>query len=77
MLRRQCGQRVHLASRGHPLLADALYGGRPLLGMRRQALHAVELRLRHPLSGREMGWECAPAEDFAQAWVQVCPGATR
>ena len=25
---------------GHPLVADALYGGRPALGMQRQALHA-------------------------------------
>ena len=33
--------RVHLASRGHPLVADAVYGGAPLWGLQRQALHAA------------------------------------
>ena len=33
--------RVHLAWKGHPLVADALYGGKPLLGLKRQALHAT------------------------------------
>ena len=38
--------RVHLASRGHPLVGDALYGGRPALGIERQALHAAGWRSR-------------------------------
>jgi 23S rRNA pseudouridine1911/1915/1917 synthase len=38
--------RVHLASRGLPLVADRLYGGTPALGMERQALHAGAIRLR-------------------------------
>ena len=43
--------RVHLAWRGHPLVADALYGGAPALGLARQALHATRLRLQHPMAG--------------------------
>jgi hypothetical protein len=35
--------RVHLASLGHPLVGDALYGGLPAAGMARQALHARRL----------------------------------
>jgi 23S rRNA pseudouridine1911/1915/1917 synthase len=32
---------------GAPLVADALYGGRPARGMQRQALHAAELAFAH------------------------------
>lgn len=53
--------RVHLASVGHPLLGDPLYGGdgtdfeakhRRLI--RGQCLAATELRLTHPRTGEEM-----------------------
>jgi 23S rRNA pseudouridine1911/1915/1917 synthase len=64
--------RVHLASRGLPLVADAVYGGKPALGMERQALHAVELRLEHPLSRELLQFEAALPQDFARAWTQVC-----
>lgn len=40
--------RVHLASLGHPLLADALYGGNALAGAARQMLHARALRFDDP-----------------------------
>lgn len=63
--------RVHLASRGHPLVADALYGGRPALGMQRQALHAAELAFAHPISREPMRFEAAPAHDFAAAWASI------
>lgn len=49
--------RVHLASIGHPVLADPLYArGRqePRTDLRRQALHAERLRLAHPHSGEEL-----------------------
>jgi 23S rRNA pseudouridine1911/1915/1917 synthase len=40
--------RVHLASIGHPLVGDAIYGGPAHAGFERQALHAWRLRLQHP-----------------------------
>jgi 23S rRNA pseudouridine1911/1915/1917 synthase len=67
--------RVHLASRGHPLVGDLLYGGKPALGMTRQALHATRLALAHPLSRVPMQFDCASPADFAAAWLAVtCPG---
>jgi 23S rRNA pseudouridine1911/1915/1917 synthase len=65
--------RVHLAARGHPLIADAVYGGRPALEMTRQALHATQLAFVHPASGEPMSFEAAPPADFATAWRHVMP----
>ncbi len=65
--------RVHLASRGHPLLSDATYGGRPALGLTRQALHAAELGFAHPLSGQDMNFTAALHPDMAAAWDKVMP----
>jgi 23S rRNA pseudouridine1911/1915/1917 synthase len=63
--------RVHLASRGHPLLADVLYGGAPALGVTRQALHAARLGLRHPVSGQAMFFEAALPQDLTAVWQEV------
>ena len=69
--------RVHLASRGHALVADAVYGGRPALGMERQALHAAQLGLVHPARPAEpaMLFEAELPADLAQAWQQVAGSA--
>ncbi|MBI5717279.1 MAG: RluA family pseudouridine synthase [Burkholderiales bacterium] len=67
--------RVHLSCKGWPLVADALYGGRPGLGLARQALHAVRLQLRHPVTRAALSLHAPPPPDFAQAWSQVA-GAT-
>jgi 23S rRNA pseudouridine1911/1915/1917 synthase len=48
--------RVHLLHLGHPLLADELYGGKPLAGLERQALHAWRLSLTHPVTGQALSW---------------------
>ena len=66
--------RVHLASRGLPLVADTLYGGKPALGLLRQALHATELQLSHPVSGAPLAFKCPPPPDFAAAWALVLGG---
>ena len=68
--------RVHLASRGHALVADTVYGGKPALGLTRQALHAVQLGFVHPIrtAEPEMMFEAALPADLAQAWAQVAGG---
>lgn len=43
--------RVHMAHLGHALLGDAQYGGRPLPGLVRQALHAWKLGFSQPRTG--------------------------
>ena len=63
--------RVHLAFRGHPLVSDELYGGRPALGMARQALHAAHLAFKHPITGEPLRFDSAPPADFQQAWAQI------
>ena len=51
--------RVHLASIGHPLLGDTVYGAKkPVSGLEGQCLHARRLRFVHPSTGEIMGLEC-------------------
>ncbi|HEX3140687.1 MAG TPA: RluA family pseudouridine synthase [Rhizobacter sp.] len=63
--------RVHLASRGYPLVADQMYGGRPALGMGRQALHAVRLGFAHPQTDEMLWFNAELPADLAHAWQQV------
>lgn len=63
--------RVHMAHLGHPLLGDSLYGGRPLAGLARQALHAYRLAFPHPVSGQPLAFEQAEPEDLRQARAQL------
>jgi 23S rRNA pseudouridine1911/1915/1917 synthase len=63
--------RVHMAHVGHPLVADALYGGAPAAGMQRQALHAFRLAFCHPATGVQLQFHSALPADLAaalQAW---------
>ena len=56
--------RVHLASLGHPILGDAVYGvfdG----DMARQALHAWRVTMPHPVSRADVHIEAPLADDFA------------
>ena len=51
--------RVHMASLGHPLLGDGVYGAPcPEKGLEGQCLHARALRFIHPRSGEEITLEC-------------------
>ena len=63
--------RVHLSSRGLPLVADAVYGGKPALGLLRQALHATSLHLMHPVTRELLAFECPAPPDFAAAWQRI------
>ena len=63
--------RVHLVARGHALVSDAVYGGKPALGLARQALHASRLAFAHPITGKALAFEAEPPPDFAAAWGQV------
>ncbi len=44
--------RVHMLSLGHPILGDPFYADGPARDAPRLMLHATELRLRHPESGK-------------------------
>lgn len=63
--------RVHLASLGHMLVGDALYGGRPLFGMARQALHAHRLVFRHPVTGAAVRAESPLPVDLTHALAEA------
>jgi 23S rRNA pseudouridine1911/1915/1917 synthase len=67
--------RVHLAERGYPILADALYSkpsrdprladAEALVG--RQALHARLLGFKHPISGEAVSFSAEPPAEFQRA----------
>lgn len=59
--------RVHMASIGHPLLGDRLYGTEKSLalkGFSRTALHAACVQFRQPFSGQTIQIEAPLPEDF-------------
>lgn len=67
--------RVHLASIGHPILGDDLYGS-PSPAIDRQALHAWRLRFEHPITGEPVEVMAPPPPDMAAlltAFPRVCP----
>jgi 23S rRNA pseudouridine1911/1915/1917 synthase len=56
--------RVHLAHLGHPVAGDLLYGrGSPPAP--RLMLHAANLALAHPVTGRRLVFSAAPGEGFS------------
>jgi 23S rRNA pseudouridine1911/1915/1917 synthase len=56
--------RVHMASLGHPIVGDALYGApreiraksRPAVSLSRNFLHSAELQFDHPRSGKQLSF---------------------
>jgi 23S rRNA pseudouridine1911/1915/1917 synthase len=72
--------RVHMASIGHPLLGDSVYGAgfktkAAVLGeaarsalavLGRQALHASVLGFEHPVTGETLRFESPPPQDFSK-----------
>ena len=62
--------RVHLASIGHPLLGDTVYGAKkPVPGLAGQCLHARRLRFIHPSTGEPVELEC-PLPPWFQAVLE-------
>ncbi|WP_158967929.1 23S rRNA pseudouridine(1911/1915/1917) synthase RluD [Paraglaciecola sp. L3A3] len=71
--------RVHMSHLRYPLVGDPAYGGRPRLpkasseamidmlrSFKRQALHAIQLELTHPVTGEWMSWQAPLPDDFAE-----------
>ena len=71
--------RVHMSYIRHPVLGDPVYGGRVSRGtgfpeelrrmiaaFPRQALHARELGLEHPVTGKHLTFVREPPEDLQQ-----------
>jgi 23S rRNA pseudouridine1911/1915/1917 synthase len=59
--------RVHLASIGHPVAGDPVYGPRKTrVNINSQALHARLLGFVHPSEGKYMEFSCDPPEDILE-----------
>jgi 23S rRNA pseudouridine1911/1915/1917 synthase len=70
--------RVHMASIGHPLLGDPVYGrsrthGKLLkeLQFHRQALHAAELGFTHPVSKRRLSFSSPVPADMQELFDEL------
>jgi 23S rRNA pseudouridine1911/1915/1917 synthase len=64
--------RVHLASIGHPVMGDDVYGGgggRRVAGLppKRHFLHAAWLAFKHPVTGEALDFRSPLPEDLAHA----------
>ena len=71
--------RVHMASLGHPLLGDPVYGrsgksSRELLkrlGFHRQALHATELGFTHPVTKHRLSFTSGMPADMQELFTAL------
>jgi 23S rRNA pseudouridine1911/1915/1917 synthase len=72
--------RVHMASIGHALLGDQVYGGRGVrdhrtmleeLGFRRQALHAARLGFIHPVTSQALSFESNMPADMQELFSHL------
>lgn len=64
--------RVHLASIGHPLLGDVVYGSKkPWPGLAGQCLHARKLKFVHPTTGELVELECPLPDWFEKVLKQI------
>ena len=71
--------RVHMASIGHPLLGDPVYGrGKSVhrqllnqLDFKRQALHAAGLNFRHPVTKARLSFESALPPDMQELFTAL------
>ena len=71
--------RVHMASIGHPLVGDPLYGSMrsthrgllATLGFQRQALHAARLGFIHPINGNALAFDSEIPADMQELFNQL------
>ena len=64
--------RVHMASIGHPLLGDTVYGSKkPWPGLAGQCLHARLLKFVHPSTGKLVELECPLPDWFRRVLRQI------
>jgi 23S rRNA pseudouridine1911/1915/1917 synthase len=71
--------RVHMASLGHPLLGDPVYGrSRPehravldRLGFKRQALHAAHLGFNHPVTSAALAFDSKIPADMQALFSEI------
>ncbi|MGI8545712.1 MAG: RluA family pseudouridine synthase [Gemmatimonadaceae bacterium] len=68
--------RVHLASVGHPVIGDDVYGGgggRRLAGLppKRHFLHAAWLRFHHPITGNMLDFRSPLPEDLRNSLAAI------
>jgi RluA family pseudouridine synthase len=59
--------RVHLSEYGLPILGDDLYGAPHCGAVPRLMLHAVQLVLPHPITGRDLSVKSSLPDDFLMA----------
>jgi 23S rRNA pseudouridine1911/1915/1917 synthase len=81
--------RVHMAACGHPLVGDALYGGKRTPACRnahareaiasfpRPALHAAGLAFTHPSTGERLAFASPLPHDLQQLLTTLRPGPER
>ena len=78
--------RVHMAHIHYPIVGDMVYGGRVRLPkqcsntlreaiqqFKRQALHAYQLTLTHPLTHEQLQWQAPLADDIQKLLTQLEP----
>lgn len=65
--------RVHMASLGHPVLGDPLYGPRkcPIAGLDHQLLHACRIAFDHPADGARRVFAVEPPEEFMRCFRKL------
>ena len=67
--------RVHMASIGHPLLGDSIYGGEVRkcpFRLEGQTLHAMTIGFIHPSTGKYVEIE-APLPDYFSRLLNILP----
>ena len=82
--------RVHMAHIRHPVVGDPVYGGRfklppkateeliaELRGFKRQALHAAELTLEHPITHEQMTWKAPLPQDIQNLLICLKSDTTK